>query len=220
MGMIGVLHWASEADLQRLRGDPGLLASFFGEEEEEGEEVELPPPPPRPGFLARLFGRGAVAAPHPTPAPEPSGGDDDGDGDGPWDGEGDGEGEGDWDGEGMHVDKAWHGLHYLFTGTVWEGEEPACYLVEGGEALPDDRYGNVRIIRPAQVERFAAFLRPLTREALLDRYDPEDMLELDIYPRMWRNEDAFEYLWVYFQDLRAFVATAAERRAGLVIHIG
>ena len=34
----------------------------------------------------------------------------------------------------------WHGLHFLFTGTAWEGDEPACYLVQGGEDVGDDDF--------------------------------------------------------------------------------
>ena len=34
---------------------------------------------------------------------------------------------------GVDLDKVWHGIHFLLTGSAWEGEEPLCYLVNGGE---------------------------------------------------------------------------------------
>ena len=38
----------------------------------------------------------------------------------------------------LDVDKAWHGLHFLFTGTAEGGDEPACFLTEGGSILGED----------------------------------------------------------------------------------
>lgn len=32
----------------------------------------------------------------------------------------------------VDIDKAWHALHFLFTGTAWEGEMPASFLLVGG----------------------------------------------------------------------------------------
>lgn len=36
-------------------------------------------------------------------------------------------------GEDLDLDKAWHGLHYVLTGTAAQGEEPWGYLLTGGE---------------------------------------------------------------------------------------
>src|SRR5687768_13192892 len=35
----------------------------------------------------------------------------------------------------IDLDKAWHGLHFLFTGTAWEGAPPECFLVSGGTEI-------------------------------------------------------------------------------------
>ena len=32
----------------------------------------------------------------------------------------------------LEVDKAWHGLHFLLTGTAWEGDFPLNFIVSGG----------------------------------------------------------------------------------------
>src|SRR5262245_57645293 len=31
----------------------------------------------------------------------------------------------------LSLEKAWHGLHYLLTGSPWKGAEPLCFLVRG-----------------------------------------------------------------------------------------
>lgn len=193
MGMIGVLRRASDDDLGRVLREPRLVLHLLDEEGFAGE------PPARRGFFARLFGRAAPAAAPPVPVFERVEGDE------------------------MDVDKAWHGLHYLLTGTADEGDPPACYLVHGGEEVRgvEVGYGAARVIRPAQVRDFARFLTPITRDGLLEDYDAGEMRELDIYPDIWDDEEgAREYLWEHFQLMRVFVATAAERGEGLVIYLG
>lgn len=119
------------------------------------------------------------------------------------------------------LDKAWHGLHYLFTGTAWEGEAPSGLLLNGGEQIGDVDVGMgpARALRPDDVRRFAEFLAPLDQGTLRDRFDPGKMVALDIYPaRLWgSDDDPFGYLWEHFQVLRDFVAGAARRGDGLVI---
>jgi hypothetical protein len=37
----------------------------------------------------------------------------------------------------LDVDKAWHGIHYLLTGTAWEGDPPLDFIVKGGSQVGD-----------------------------------------------------------------------------------
>jgi hypothetical protein len=124
----------------------------------------------------------------------------------------------------LDLDKAWQGLHFLFTGTAEEGDEPACLLLRGGEDVGDDEIGNgiPRVLRPEQVEQFATFLSQRTAEELSQRYDPERMRALEIYPEVWDDAQnapgtALNYLLGSFEELRDFVRTAAAERDALVI---
>lgn len=198
MGMICFLRSVSEDDLGRLLREPDLIHVFL-----HGEEFDAPAPEPARGFFARLFGRGA-APPAAVPAPA-------------------------WgpriEGDEVDLDKAWHALHYFFTGTPWEAEEPGGYLLEGGEPIGDVDvgFGPARVLRPPQVERFAKFLEGFDRKDLLSRYDPAQMKALDIYPSFWGDAedlDEFEYLWEHFKVLREFTAAAARRKDGVVLYIG
>ena len=105
-----------------------------------------------------------------------------------------------------------------------EGTEPATYILSGGEEIGDVDVGCsvARAIHSPGVQQFADFLSAFSREDLLQRYEPRRMLELNIYPRLWkeeRQEEAFEYLWEYFQILRDFVAEAARRRSGMIVYV-
>lgn len=47
-----------------------------------------------------------------------------------------------------YLDKAWHGLHFLFTGTAWEGDPPLNFLVSGGREIGDVDVGYRRPPQP------------------------------------------------------------------------
>jgi hypothetical protein len=122
----------------------------------------------------------------------------------------------------IDIEKAWHGLHFLFTSTADDGAEPACYIVKGGEDLDDEGFG--RALRPEQVSHFADFLTTLTVADLERRYDAKRMTALEIYPdTIWNqrsaDEDSLQWLLASFEKLRAFVKRAADAGDGLVIHI-
>jgi hypothetical protein len=119
----------------------------------------------------------------------------------------------------IDIEKAWHGLHFLFTGTSKEATPPACYILNGGEDVDDE--GLARALRPEQVKDFAEFLDGMTPEVLAKRFAPRRMVELEIYPEIWdRNpseDDTLQWLLSYFVDLKVFVRRAADAGDGLVI---
>lgn len=122
------------------------------------------------------------------------------------------------------LDKAWHGIHYLLTGSDWAGESPLNFLVKGGETIGDVDvgYGPARAVLSGELAQIHAALGTVTRDTLRSRFDPARMAELDIYPAIWKDEpgadDAFDYCADYFESLKAFIADAAARRLGIVIY--
>ena len=125
----------------------------------------------------------------------------------------------------LHLDKAWHGLHYLFTGEADGGEEPACFLMHGGEEFGDDGGDPfVQLLSPEKVRAFAAFLDVLDRETLQRRFEPARMVALDIYPSpIWERDEEYppvRYLLDAYDDLRAFMSVAAKTGDSVVVWIG
>jgi len=121
----------------------------------------------------------------------------------------------------IDLDKAWHGLHYLFTGTAGGETWPQGFLVGGGVALEDESE-DVHAIWPAQLVECRDFVHSLTEHDLRAEYDPHEMDELDIYPDIWLREgdEALEYVLEYFQTLSAFLRDAVAENQGCVISIG
>lgn len=199
MGIYGSIRRAGVADAERLRADPRLLEAFlFGEPPVVAEER-------LPGLLGLLLRLTPIKVQRTEPAPPSAN---------PL-----------WPpaapGEELDLEKAWHGLHFLLTGTADGGTEPACYLLDGGEWLGDEDDVHARLLQPVQVRAFAEHLASLTSDELIRRFDPERMTKLRIYPEIWQrseNEDApHEYLLTAFGELRDFVGAAAAAGDTLVV---
>jgi hypothetical protein len=122
----------------------------------------------------------------------------------------------------VDIEKGWHGLHFLLTGTADEGDEPSCFMVKGGEDLDDEGFG--RALKPAQVRSFSEFLSGFTPETLATRYDQKRMTELRIYPfDEWPDADEeednpVEWLVMCFDEVQRLVKLAADSGDGLIIH--
>ena len=121
-------------------------------------------------------------------------------------------------GDELELDKAWHGLHYILSGTVEPGESLLSQAVLGGTEIGDDfsGYGPPRCFTAAQVGELAAALGdPAVATEAAARYDTERMTELQIYPFGW-DEDDREWLLTALRDLRSFYADAAGKGLAVV----
>jgi hypothetical protein len=124
-----------------------------------------------------------------------------------------------------HLDKAWHGIHYLLTQSAWDGDEPLNFLLGGGSQVGelDVGYGPARAFSSKQVRAIASALEPIDDSFLGTRFDPEEMMSLEIYPTIWdrdpEKDDTFGYCAGHFAELKSFIGRAAERNTGLLIYM-
>lgn len=121
----------------------------------------------------------------------------------------------------LTIDKAGPGIHFLLTGTKAGGRPPLRDLIEGGRELRATETSDTvppRLLDPRQVLAIAEALQELDEDMLEERFDPDQMSALDIYPNMWtRDDDALEYLLEHYDALAAYVMDAAGRGHALVI---
>lgn len=122
------------------------------------------------------------------------------------------------------LDKAWHGIHFLLTGSAWGGPEPVCYLLQGGEDVGDVDvgYGPARALRPRQVAEFSAAVAKISSEELRSRFDPTALKAAEIYPEIWgrdpAQDDALGYLTEHFELLQSVLADCAAEGKALLIY--
>lgn len=132
---------------------------------------------------------------------------------------------GDAEGIATDLDKAWHGLHYLFTGSADTGDFPWGFLIVGGRTVGniDVGYGPARVFSSAQTKEILAALSTLDEDQLRGRFNPSEMTAKDIYPEIWSrgdpDEETIGYLLEYFSILRGFLQQAAEAKVGIVVYL-
>lgn len=132
-----------------------------------------------------------------------------------------------FDEEGPELDlgRAWHGLHFLLTGTARATAGPRGYIL-GGQALGEVPvgYGPARGFTQAQAAAFDDLLHCLSLPELRRRFDAQAMIDADVYPNHWERaltgeEDLFGELAGHFVRLRDFVAGARRDGMGLLTYL-
>jgi uncharacterized protein DUF1877 len=123
------------------------------------------------------------------------------------------------------IDKAWHGIHYLLTGTEEEGEYPRSFLLAGGRLVGDVDvgYGPARVLSSKETREARDFLNTLADAELRRRFNPADMLARKIYPEIWDRDpaadDTLGYLIEHVRTLRGFLNQTVDNGCGIVVYL-
>jgi hypothetical protein len=204
MGMYLSLASLTDATISRLHADPPLVWQLIAPDDPDAV-ARARGAPSRPGLLSRLLGRGRVEALPPAPAAPLV--------------------LADGEGEVLDLEKAWHGLHYLFTGTAWAGDPPLNFLVTGGREVGDEEigFGPARTLTSSETRDVASALAALDDQQLRTRFAPSEMMRLEIYPEIWQRDpaedDTLGYLMDYLGELRSTLASVVARGHGLLVTI-
>lgn len=198
MSMIIGLSTLSDGSIDSVLATPALIWRVVAPDDPD-ILAEMIGRPAKQGFFARLFGK--AASPPPPPSLDFA------------------------DGElsDTDLDKAWHGIHFLLTGSDWEGDPPLNFLVAGGIPVGDIDvgYGPARVFRSIEVAEIHKALGDLQEDDLRNRFQPDVMMKKDIYPTIWdrdpKDDDALGYLLEHFAKLKKFVSNAADKGLGIVV---
>ncbi|MDD3119482.1 MAG: YfbM family protein, partial [Victivallales bacterium] len=125
----------------------------------------------------------------------------------------------------IDIDKAWHGIHFLLTGTAWEGEGPLGFILNDGLPIGDIDvgYGPARAFSAAETQAIGQALEAVSPATLRAAYDPGKFAAMEIYPDIWDDEDDAEenitYLLEHFIAMRQFILHLAARRSGMIVFL-
>jgi hypothetical protein len=201
MGMCFGLNTLSDANIQKISKEPALIWRVIAPDDpdiylEEKKNNSA-------GFLSKLFGKKSKPDEIEVPNLHLE------------------------DGEGLNtdLDKSWHGLHYLFTQTEWEGDPPLNFIICGGNPVGNIEvgYGPARVMNSKEVEEIDDALNKINHEYLKSKFDPADMMKKQIYPEIWdrdtEDDDALGYCLEYFDVLKRFISEARKNKMGLAIYM-
>jgi Domain of unknown function (DUF1877) len=124
--------------------------------------------------------------------------------------------------ERVSLDKAWHAIHFVLTGSRLGGDEPLNFLASEGTPVGDVDvgYGPARVLTSQQVKAIAACLADLPPDALAARLDLRELDEHTIYPGHWQRDGLdVAYVVSNYRDMRDLIRRLAERGLGLVLYI-
>ncbi|MBF0378466.1 MAG: YfbM family protein [Desulfamplus sp.] len=199
MGMIFALQTISDENIYKLIDNPLLIWLFLAPDDPSFyiEEVKKS----KKGFFSRLFGKKGNIDNVDVPLLEYK------------------------DGERLDVDldKAWHGLHYLFTQSEWEADPPLNFITSGGKVVGniDIGYGPGRVLTFEDVSQIDKTLEQIDHDYLRKRFNPDDMMKKKIYPEIWnrdlKEDDSLGYCLEYFDILKSFIHNAVENKLGLLL---
>jgi hypothetical protein len=125
-------------------------------------------------------------------------------------------------GESVSLEKAWHGLHYLLTGSATEGPPPLGFILEGGKPIGDGGgYGPPRLFSPSEVQQMHKALSAISDNKLWSRFNAEEMTDQDVYPGIWDEpeEELREEYVMYFNELKKLFAAAASKKLAVVVRL-
>jgi hypothetical protein len=120
----------------------------------------------------------------------------------------------------LSLEKSWHGLHYLLTGTAEEGKEPLGFLVAGGEEIGEDLgYGPARMLDAQKVKELNRALALISDAELDRRFDLEALADNQVYPFIWdeSREDLLQEYLGYFHQLKQYVDQTGRQNNGLLV---
>ena len=115
----------------------------------------------------------------------------------------------------LDTDKAWAGLAFLLDRV---GGSPVD-VIHGGERLTEDEWGYAppRLLPTGDVTAAAAFLAQTPFATLRRHFDPAAMT--GIYPQIWRDDHALDYLAILYEEQRRFFARAAAMGDALIVYL-
>jgi Domain of unknown function (DUF1877) len=125
--------------------------------------------------------------------------------------------------EAFDVDKAWQGIHFLLTGSDWEGEGPAAFMLHGGREIDEDLgYGAPHGFNSKEVKEIVRTLDQLNLDELYAKADPKTFAANEIYPNIWDEpkEECIGYVMDNLKDLKEFLGKTAQSNRALIVYLG
>lgn len=120
------------------------------------------------------------------------------------------------------LNKAWHAIHYVLTGSRLGGDEPLNFLVDEGTPVGDVDvgFGPARVLTSQQVRQIARALAQIEPDEVARRVDVRKLDQESIYPGHWqRNGFGVDYVVANYRHLRDLMLRLADRGQGVVLYI-
>jgi hypothetical protein len=119
----------------------------------------------------------------------------------------------------LYLDKAWNGIHFLLNEDASGGEEPLRFAVMGREEIGEDDggYGPPLYIPVDDVKAIAKILSELPAKEVASKFNPHKMDEAGVYPAIWEDEYALDFLMDHYTLLVEYYRDAANKGNAMLV---
>jgi len=118
------------------------------------------------------------------------------------------------------IDKSWEGILFLLTGQNIETlDHPMGKVLFSGQLIDAEQdlgYGPGNYLTPEQVKEVNSQLSQLSPEELRKKFDAKRMMQLEVYPNIWEEEEVVDYLLGYYETIREVYATATKNSQAVI----
>lgn len=116
----------------------------------------------------------------------------------------------------VDIDKSWDGIIFLLTGqSLMTADHNLVRVLFSGQLIDEEQdlgYGPAHYLTPEQVLELNNEISTLTVSDLKQRYNPDKMTELEVYPTIWNEgDDAFDYILEGFLTLQNVFSEASKK---------
>lgn len=116
----------------------------------------------------------------------------------------------------VDIDKSWDGIIFLLTGqSLMTADHNLVRVLFSGQLIDEEQdlgYGPAHYLTPKQVLELNNEISTLTVSDLKQRYNPDKMTELEVYPTIWNEgDDAFDYILEGFLTLQNVFSEASKK---------
>jgi hypothetical protein len=119
----------------------------------------------------------------------------------------------------LGLEKSWHMMHYMFTGSTEPAGGPGDALMGGEELGEDFGYGPARLLDAEATRAFGDFLNGIDFDRMKARIDSRKMTDDGVYAVSDDDDEVRQEFAEYFPRLRDYVAGMAHKQGGLLVWI-
>lgn len=121
----------------------------------------------------------------------------------------------------VDIDKSWDGIIFLLTGqSLATAKHNLVRILFSGQIIDEEQdlgYGPAHYLTAEQAAELNGEISAITIADLKQRFNPERMNELEIYPIIWdEGDDAFDYLADGFLTLQNVFADATKNKEAII----
>ncbi len=121
----------------------------------------------------------------------------------------------------VDIDKSWDGIIFLLTGqSLATSKHNLVRILFSGQIIDEEQdlgYGPAHYLTAELVAELNGEISAITIADLKQRFNPERMNELEVYPIIWDEEDdAFDYLADGFLTLQNVFAEATKNEEAII----